>query len=224
MKEMKLLLEHLVVKAEAAKGILGEPTATGTTPTITEKVGLKGDDRVILGDSLLVTALESNEANTSIIKSGEMMVSKRDHVGLDDQTQEVVASLMCNNQSSTMGINPIRGVMGVTIMRDMVSDPPRDVLGPLTTLSFGSKFSSERTLEPHVGESIHKEELSAQIIFELVEHEESAIMVVIFALDVMLCAAYPRKTHEDGSLKSEKQNECKVFVLRKSFIQRVELP
>ncbi|KAK8628102.1 hypothetical protein V6N13_063814 [Hibiscus sabdariffa] len=41
------------------------------------------------------------------------------------------------------------------------------------------------------------------------QDEESAIMVVIFALDVMLCAAYPRKTHEDGSLKSEKQNECK---------------
>ncbi|KAK8561915.1 hypothetical protein V6N12_048970 [Hibiscus sabdariffa] len=58
------------------------------------------------------------------------MVSGMDHVDLDDQTQEDVASIMCIDQFSTIGIDLIRGARGVAIMKIMSIDMTRDLLKP----------------------------------------------------------------------------------------------
>ncbi|KAK9012576.1 hypothetical protein V6N11_040621 [Hibiscus sabdariffa] len=59
-----------------------------------------------------------------------VMVNEMDHVDLDDQTHEAVASIMCIDQSSTIGIDLIRGARGVAIMKIMSINLTRDLLKP----------------------------------------------------------------------------------------------
>ncbi|KAK9037372.1 hypothetical protein V6N11_022284 [Hibiscus sabdariffa] len=110
---------------------------------------------------------------------------KMDHVDLDDQTHEDVASIMCIDQFSTIGIDLIRGARGVAIMKIMSIDMTRDLLKP--PLEQSIVLDSYREMDYFTKEKdyieVHGNRFWKPFVEKHIDGDYSSIMIYYGAID-----------------------------------------
>ncbi|KAK8988146.1 hypothetical protein V6N11_065744 [Hibiscus sabdariffa] len=113
------------------------------------------------------------------------MVSEMDHVDLDDQTQEDVASIMCIDQFSTMVIDLIRGARDVAIMKILSIDMIRDLLKP--PLEQSIVLDSYREMDYFTKEKdyieVHGNHFCKPFVEKHIDGDYSSIMIYYGAID-----------------------------------------